>query len=165
MYQLLREIEATYGKETGERIRNVCTVVYSKVKNGNLYGWRWFIEDVVIELATYMLKDNLSHPQGGYIMCGMQSALDHARKCSALKRRGDYELVSLDNFFQVADEPADETPDTEEFLFDVEMSFGPETRDELEPFVLGQVDRISGAVRKKLHTPEFQKFLKERMSK
>ena len=165
MFRLFIDIDKTYGYEKGKKVRDVCTVVYSKVKNRNIFGWRWFIEDVIFELANYMIVDNFSHPQGGYVMCGMQSALDKSRKCNALKRRGDYELVSLDEFFQVAESIEEEVNSTQQLLFDLELSFGEKVKDELEPFLTGKVDSIADAVKKKLKTPEFRKFLKEHMKK
>lgn len=165
MFRLFIDIENAYGQEKGQKVRDVCTVVYNKVKNQNLFGWKWFIEEVISDLANYMLVDNFAHSQGGYVTCGMQAAIDHSRKCNTLKRRGDFELVSLDTFFQVEDDIPDESRDNEDFLFDLELAFGKEVRDELEPFVTGRVDKISKAIKDKLNTPEFRKFLEEYRAK
>ena len=164
MERLFKNIELTYGKDAANLCRDVTTVVRAKVIARDLFGWRHWIEDMLIDLISYMIADGFKHSGGGYVACGMQSAIDHCRYCSAAKRRGDYELVSLDEFYQVADEETYEESNEEKesrLLFDVSVRFGQVVADKLEPFVRGYEDKLDKEVKKIIMSPEFVDWFKK----
>nr|DAH56619.1 MAG TPA: hypothetical protein [Caudoviricetes sp.] len=162
MERLFRDIETQYGKEAGKTCRDVTAVVRAKIIAKDLFGWRSFIDDVLIDLVLYMINDNFAHSGGGYVACGMQSAIDHCRYCNAAKRRGNYELVSLDEFYQVADDIEDsstkEQADT--LLFDISIRWGTDLASKLEPLVRGYQDKLSNDVLKIIRSPEFVEWFK-----
>ena len=163
MNRMLKDIESAYGPEAAQLVKDCCSVARAKIVARDLFGWREFIDDVISDMALWIINEGFMKQRAGrYVSTAMQLAIDKARYCSAACRRGNYELVSLDDLFQVADETPDTADENEEFLFDIEIAFGKAVRDELEPFVTGKVDKISKAVKAKLNTPEFRKFLEER---
>jgi hypothetical protein len=163
MNVFFKAIESIYGAERGKMVRETCLCVSSKIVDRNLFGWRSFIDDVMEELVQYMIKTGFKYSGGAYVVCGMQSAIDHSRYCSRQKRRGDYELISLDELIsEDCESPkVKDVNEVTDLLFEIEVSFGKDVADELEPFLTGKVDKISKAIKKKLNTPEFRKFLEE----
>lgn len=164
MKQLLKDIRATYGKEAAKLCKEVTDVVRSKVMARDLFGWRTFLDDMLVDLVGYMVSDGFKHSGGGYVACGMQSAIDHCRYCNAAKRRGDYELISLDEFYQVADnepEENDSQAKATRLLMDVSLKFGQEVADKLEPFARGYEDTLSTELKKIVLSPEFVSWFKD----
>ena len=97
MEQLIEDIERQYGKEKAEKVRDVVVVVTAKVQAKNLFGWRSFLEDALVETISWIIRTEFQYSGGAYVACGMQSAIDHCRYCNAKKRRQDYEMLSLDD--------------------------------------------------------------------
>lgn len=161
MEQLLKDIRDAYGAQKAKMVGDVLSVVEAKVRAKNLFGWRSYITDLKIDLAAYMIESEFKWSGGGYVMCGMQSALDKSRYCSAKKRRGDYETVSLDKFFQVADETLEEESNIQKanrIIDDVRCKFGDKFAMELKPFLLGLENKLSKAVVEKLRSPEYKEW-------
>lgn len=165
MKQLLKDVELAYGEKAGKTCRDVITVVRAKVIAADYFGWRSFIDDMLIDLVMYMIKDEFKHSGGGYVACGIQSALDHCRYCNAQKRRGDYELLSLDEFFQVADEtPEDDNLErANKLVFDISIRWGQELADSVEPYLKGYEKQLSKQVLAKLKSEEFVEWFKDYM--
>lgn len=164
MTQLFNDIERAYGKKAADLARDVTSVVRAKIVDRDMFGWRQWIDDMLVDLVGYMIADGFKHSGGGYVACGMQSAIDHTRYCSAEKRRGNYELVSLDEFYQVADNDPEESNTQEQasrLLFDVELRFGKVVADKLEPFARGYEDTLSNEVKKIVMSPEFISWFKK----
>ena len=160
MRQLLKDISVVYGAEKAILAKGVIEVVNAKVRAKNLFGWKHFIQDMDVDLVGYMIETDFRYSGGAYVACGMQSAIDHARYCSAAKRRGDYETVSLDKFFQVADENEDEKKEktAEEICFAISIDFGTDFADEVLQFLHGIKKKLSEEVLSKLQSVEFIKW-------
>lgn len=159
MEKLFKDIENTYGKDKADLCRDVVSVVRAKVIAKDLFGWRTFIQEMLEDLVLYMIMDNFAHSGGGYVACGMQSAIDHCRYCNAAKRRGDYELVSLDEFFQVEDPQEDTTQQqADRLLLDITIKFGKDVADKIEPFARGYQDKLSADVLKLVKSKEFTEW-------
>ena len=165
MERLLKDVEIQYGKEAGQKSRDVVTVVRAKIIAKNLFAWRHYIDEVLIDLVGYMIATRFEYSGGAYVACGMQSAIDHCRYCNAAKRRGNYETLSLDEFYQAEDEQEDEKQSVmkhaEELCFDIQMKFGKELADELRPFLMGYETSLSKELLKKLKSKEFMSWFKE----
>lgn len=97
MEQLIKDIEREFGIEQAKKTRDVVTVVTAKVRAKNLFGWRYFIEDALIETISWMIRTEFRYSGGAYVACGMQAAIDKCRYCNAKKRRHNYEMLSLDD--------------------------------------------------------------------
>lgn len=164
MERLFKDIENAYGKDKARICRDVTSIVKAKIKAKNLFGWKDWIEEHLSGLIGYMINDDFKHSGGAYVTCGMQGAIDYARHCSAEKRRGNYELLSLDEFYQVGEDIEDsETTQSkaDELLLDIEICFGKKLADMLEPFLRGYEDKLTKDALKIVKSDKFAKWYKE----
>lgn len=158
----MTSIRLEYGEEVSREVASVLGVVRNKVIAKNLFGWREFLEDVLVDLVSYMIKTEFKYSSGAYVACGMQAAIDAARYCSAQKRRGDYETISIhliDKF--VGMEPSsDYTENVEELVQDIGKLFNKEIAESIRDFLVGKTDKLSKEVIQKCRTPEFREWLR-----
>ena len=141
MMQLIQSIRAGYGDEEANFVAGVVGVVRSKIVARNLFGWREFIDDVIVDLVAHMIATEFEYSGGAYVNCGMQGAVDACRHCSAAKRRGNYETVSLsevENFMTPQEEPSYEE-NTNELVMDIERMYGPEIAQNIADYLDGRV--------------------------
>lgn len=165
MKELIKLLETA---EQRQKASQVVRQVRANIRIKNLFGWRSYIDDVSIDLVGYMIKTDFKYTVGAYITCGMQSALDHCRYCNALKRRGDYEYVSLDSdecFLQIEDESANFERQIEreehckELYEKIAAQFGEELANQLKPVIDATEDKLDRKVLAQCKTEEFREFL------
>lgn len=165
MKELIKLLETV---EQRQKASQVVRQVQANIRIKNLFGWRSYIDDVAIDLIGYMIKTDFQYTVGAYITCGMQSALDHCRYCNALKRRGNYEYVSLDDdecFLQIEDESANIERQIEreehcnELYQKIAAQFGEELANQLKPVIDATEDKLDRKVLAKCKTEEFREFL------
>ena len=165
MKELIKLLETA---EQRQKASQVVRQVQANIRIKNLFGWRSYIDDVAIDLVGYMIKTDFQYTVGAYITCGMQSALDHCRYCNALKRRGDYEYVSLDSdecFLQIEDESANFERQMEreehcnELYQKIAAQFGEELANQLKPVIDATEDKLDRKVLAQCKTEEFREFL------
>lgn len=161
MEMIFKDIETHFGKGTAQKCRDVTSVVRAKIIAGNYFGWRSFLDDLLVDLIVYMMNDKFIHSSGAYVACGMQSAIDHCRFCSAAKRRNDYEMVSLDDFFQVEDIEDSSKEEADRLLLDISIRWGKELAEKIEPFARGYADKLEKDVLAVVRSPEFVEWFKE----
>lgn len=163
MMQLIQSIRVDYGAEEADLVAGVVGVVRSKIVARNLFGWRDFIDDVVVDLVAHMIRTEFQYSGGAYVNCGMQGAIDACRYCSAAKRRGNYETVSLsevENFMTPQEEPSNREK-TNELVVDIERMYGPEIAQNIADYLEGRVERLSKEVLAKCRTKQFRAWLEE----
>lgn len=161
MMQLIQSIRVDYGAEEADLVASVVGVVRNKIVARNLFGWRDFIDDVIVDLVAHMIRTEFQYSGGAYVNCGMQGAIDACRYCSAAKRRGNYETVSLsevENFMTPQEEPSYEEQ-TNELVMEIEMMYGPEIAQNIADYLEGRVKRLSKEVLAKCRTKEFRAWL------
>ena len=165
MKELIKLLETA---EQRQKASQVVRQVQANIRIKNLFGWRSYIDDVAIDLVGYMIKTNFQYTVGAYIICGMQSALDHCRYCNALKRRGNYEYVSLDSdecFLQIEDESAnfekklEREAHCDELYQKIAAQFGEELANQLKPVIDATEDKLDRKVLAQCRTEEFREFL------
>lgn len=164
MEQLLREVKNEYGTDAGKKAAEVVGVVRAKVTARNLFGWRSYIEDMLIDLVGYMIATEFQYSGGAYVACGMQSAIDHSRYCSAKKRRAQFEgLSSLEDWMEANQQKEDTRQRTQEqdILIDIRIRFGSSLAEKLRPFILGYELQLSEEVLKICRSKEFMEWLRE----
>ena len=162
MTQLIQSIRVEYGDEEATLVASVVGVVRSKIIARNLFGWRYFIEDVLVDLVLHMIRTEFKYSGGAYVSCGMQRAIDACRYCNAKKRRGNYETISLsevENFMTPKEEPSYEEQ-VYELVIDIEKVYGPEIAQNIADYLEGRVKRLSKEVLAKCKTKEFKDWLK-----
>ena len=165
MKELIKLLETA---EQRQKASQVVRQVRANIRVKNYFGWRTFIDDVSIDLVGYMISTDFKYTVGAYITCGMQSALDHCRYCNALKRRGDYEYVSLDSdecFLQIEDESAnfekklEREAHCDELYQKIAAQFGEELANQLKPVIDATEDKLDRKVIAQCRTAEFREFL------
>ena len=164
MERLLKDVEIQYGKEAGQKSRDVVTVVRAKIIAKNLFAWRHYIDEVLIDLIGYMIATSFEYSGGAYVACGMQSAIDHCRYCNAKKRRQDYEMLSLDDEeapIQVAGSDDARLYEIEVLCMDIASKFGEELAEELRPFLQGDEKSLDKKVLAKIQAPEFKSWFEQ----
>ena len=162
MTRLIQSIRVEYGDEEATLVASVVGVVRSKIIARNLFGWRYFIEDVLVDLVLHMIRTEFKYSGGAYVSCGMHGAIDACRYCNAAKRRGDYETISLsevENFMTPKEEPSYEEQ-VYELVIDIEKVYGPEIAQNIADYLEGRVKRLSKEVLAKCKTKEFKDWLK-----
>ena len=163
--EFLKELEAEYGKERVQLIKDVTTVVAAKVRAKNLFGWRYYIDEVLDDLIVWMIQTEFKYSGGAYVACGMQSAIDHCRYCNAAKRKANYEAYSIDRderLYQIEDKREENRKKAWELYVDIKIQFGQDLADEVKPFIDGVQKELSKEVLAKLRTPEFMDWFKAR---
>lgn len=161
---LIEDIRNTYGEAKASKVRDVVIVVTAKVQSKNLFGWRSYIEDALIETVSWIIRTEFQYSGGAYVACGMQSALDHCRYCNAQKRRHNYEMLSLDDSdspIQVSEDDDDKLSKVEALCMDIAAKFGKALAEELKPFVAGNKDSLSKEVLSKVKSKEFKQWFEE----
>ena len=166
MKQIFEDVKVMFGENQAKLSWEVTSVVRAKIQAKNLFGWRFFIDELLTDLVGYMIQTGFRYSGGAYVACGMQSAIDHCRYCNAAKRRGMYEGCSLDEFYQVAEQRPDEKQNTEaiELVVDIQSKFGEELAKQLEPFLKGEKETLEAEVLKKCRSKEFIKWFEAYMS-
>ncbi len=164
MKYLIESVRLEFGIEAANEVASVTGVVRNKVIARNLFGWRTFIEDVLIDLVQYMIQTEFKYSGGAYVTCGMQSAIDATRYCNAQKRRGNYETISIHLVEEfVSHQPAPEfNMKIEELTSEISALLNKEDTKHINDFLLGKIDRIKADVLKKCRTPEFLDWLQNR---
>lgn len=162
MKYLIESVRIEYGKDIADEVSSVTKVVRSKIVAKNLFGWRAFIDDVLIDLVAYMIKTKFRYSGGAYVACGMQAAIDAARYCSAQKRRGDYETISIhsvEKFIEV-EQSTGYAEKVEELIKDIARLLDEETAESIREFLEGGTSKLSKKVIAKCKTPEFVEWLR-----
>lgn len=161
MIELVNLIRLNYGEEQAMLVYTVSSVVRSKIQAKNLFGWREFIDDVIAGVVMHMIKTDFKYSGGAYVACGMQGAIDSCRYCSAQKRRGNYETISLDeveNFVSPTQEPS-YAEEMNELVLNIEEMYGPEIAEHIKAYLEGRISKISKEVLAKCQTEEFRELL------
>ena len=162
MNYLIKSIMIEYGEEAAKEVSTVTRVIRSKVVAKNLFGWRTYINDVLIDLVEYMIKTDFQYSGGAYVACGMQAAIDATRYCNAQKRRGNYETISIhliENFV-AKDTSYDYALKADELLEDIKKMFDEEAVEGIRDLLIGKTQKLSKEVLAKCKTPEFMEWLK-----
>ena len=169
MKELIKLLDTPEHREIATK---VVSIVKSKIIKKNYFGWTYFIEDLLVDLIGYMIADKFAHTIGGYVNCGMQSAIDHCRYCNAKCRKENYQLTSLDDedsYIQIEDPDSDlETQyERKEHMQDiyreVQDRFGKELADQLKPIIYGEDSKLERKVLQQCKSEEFREFLEELM--
>lgn len=161
MKELLRDIRISYGADKAKQCEDVIVVIRSKVLAKNLYGWRWWLDEVLEDVVAHMIRTEFSYSGGAYVACGMQGAVDKCRYCNAKKRKPNYDTVSLDLFYQVPDTTPNDAESTYDLLMAISSQFGDELAKQLEPFLLGYVDQLEKKVLDRVKEPDFANWFAE----
>ena len=165
MKELIRLLETLEQRDIATR---VLSAVKAKVRQKNYFGWTYFIDDVLIDLVGYMIADKFAHSIGGYINCGMQSAIDHCRYCNAKCRKENYRYVSLDDedsYIQIEDTESNlETnyiqKEKEAKVYQqIKERFGEELAEQLKPIIEGADTKLDKKVLSQCKSEEFKEFL------
>ena len=164
MTNLLKSIRVEYGVDTFKEVSSVLRVVKNKIIARNLFGWREFLEDVLIDLVQYMIRTDFQYSGGAYVACGMQAAIDACRYCNAQKRRGDYETISLHLVEAFVETKQDTTyaNQVHDLVVDIEYLFGKDVATHIKEYLTGKRNKISKEVLAKCRTPEFKEWLRNR---
>lgn len=158
--QLLKDLTSMYGPEAAGKAESVMVVVQAKVSGRNLFGWRSYIEQLLLDLVGYMITTDFQYSGGAYVACGIQAALDSSRYCSAKKRRDRYDNTSnLDDLEYKVSVDISSSTVRADFLEDIKASFGEELQKALEPFISGKVSKLTKDVIEKCKTEEFKRWL------
>jgi len=162
MNYLVESVRIEYGKDIADEVSSVTKVVRSKIVARNLFGWRAFIDDVLIDLVAYMIETEFRYSGGAYVACGMQAAIDAARYCSAQKRRGDYETISIHLVEKSIEskQSSGYAEKVEELIRDIERLLDEETAESIREFLEGGTSKLSKEVIAKCRTPEFVEWLR-----
>ena len=164
MTSLLESVRVEYGVEAFKEVSSVLRVVKNKIIARNLFGWREFLQDVLIDLVQYMIRTDFQYSGGAYVACGMQAAIDACRYCNAQKRRGEYETISL----HLVEAYVETQPDTNyanqvhDLVVDIEYLFGKDVATHLKEYLTGKRNKISKEVLARCRTPEFKEWLRNR---
>lgn len=161
MTYLVESIRIEYGKDIADEVSSVTRVVRSKIVARNLFGWRTFVDDVLIDLVAYMIKTEFQYSGGAYVACGMQAAIDATRYCNAQKRRGNYETISIhlvEKFVEM-EQSSGYAEKVEELIEDIATLLDEETTESIRDFLEGG-PKLSKEVIAKCKTPEFVEWLR-----
>ena len=160
---LMNLMNLEYGEDITKEVASVVRVVRSKIVARNLFGWKSFIEDVLIDTVKHMIATEFQYSGGAYVAVGMQIAIDAARYCSAQKRRGDYETVSIHSvdYFMKDDKDYIYSFRVDELVEGASEMLGKETAEQVRKFLLGEIPKLSADVLAKCRTPEFVRWLKQ----
>ena len=137
-----------------EKVRKVKQYIPGMLRTKNLFGWRYFVEDLKVDIECEIYKYEEKHLAGvpgyekeqgvgAYCNMAIQGAINYAAACNAQKRRLNFEATSLDSLVetekgsmskQVPAAPDDEAAKVE-LLLSIELEFGDRIR-ELAQLVL-----------------------------
>lgn len=162
MNSLLESIRIEFGEDVFKEVSSVLRVVRNKIIAKNLFGWRTFIDDVLIDLVQYMISTDFQYSGGAYVACGMQAAIDACRYCSAQKRRGDYETISIHLIEAFTKQDKTYAEQVQDLVTDMKHLFGEDIAEHLEEFLTGKRAKISEEVLARCRTPEFEEWLRSR---
>jgi len=161
MKELIRMLET---KEQQIKADKVVNLLKKQIMEKNLYGWRWYIDDVIVKIVHHMIKTEFKLTIAVYVRAGMQRAITQLRYATCAKRRGNYELVSLDDV-QVGDDSMEEEMDTaqrqNELYIKIMLNYGKELAEQLKPIIYAEETRLEKKVLRKVRTEEFREFLKD----
>lgn len=162
MNSLLESVRIEFGEDVFKEVSSVLRVVRNKVVAKNLFGWRTFIDDVLIDLVQYMIGTDFQYSGGAYVACGVQAAISAARYCSAQKRRGNYETVSIHLVEAFVKQDRTYAEQVQDLVTDMKHLFGEDIAEHLEEFLTGKRAKISKEVLARCRTPEFEEWLRSR---
>lgn len=148
-------------KENAARAQKVVKVLYAKTRDRNLFGWRYFMDDVLSEIVYTMIKEDFEKSDALYIYIGTQMTIDKARYCSAQKRRQNFESVPYEECFNVADNSHKHTMEKMILLEDIKKLLSPEQYELAEGVILYE-QKLTKRQRQALNIPSLTKYLKER---
>lgn len=164
MERLLRSIRIEYGSEIHEKVADVTSVLRSKIVNRNLFGWTYFINDVLTDVVAYMIQTDFQYSGGAYVYCGWHNAVSAARYCGAQKRRGNYDYRNLDidevQKVMVFESEPNYSDKAYDLYIAIEYDWGHELAEELKPFINGEQDKLSKDLIAKCKSPEFIEWLR-----
>lgn len=129
-----------------EKVRAVKKYISTVVRAKNFFGWRYFIEDLKVDIECEIYKYEDLHRQGkykengigAYCTMAMQGAINYAAKCNALKRKINFEAISLDAVLETEKNttrpiqlsaPKDDSLAQMELLMSIEQTFGEEIQE------------------------------------
>lgn len=153
-------LELLSTRDEKAKAREVISSLRNRIVRKNYFGWRSFIDDVLSDVVGHMIKTNFEKPLKHYIICGMQSAIDHCRYCNAKKRRGNYETVSLDEIGDVADLQQANDMKAHELYASIILLYGKEVANSLKGIIFNTDDTVDVKLLKKIKTDEFKEFLR-----
>lgn len=154
--------------EERSKAMTVVTQVKAKIRNKNLFAWRYFIDDVVVDLVSYMIATHFQYSVGAYVTCGMQSAIDHCRYCNAKCRRENFESVSVDDddtYLQIEDKGSNmesqliAEDEKSELYQKIAAEYGDALAEQLKPVIYNETDKLDRKVLQQVRTEEFREFL------
>lgn len=90
--------------EVRQKVFAVRQYIDTMLRQRNLFAWRYFIEDLKVDIELEIYKYEELHRQGKYKETGagaycnmaLQGALNYAAMYSAQKRKANFECMSLD---------------------------------------------------------------------
>ncbi len=167
-----------------EKVRKVKAYIYHTLAKKNLFAWRDFVEELSSDMEAFIYSQEQliaagelyvgkgdtrrqvkDLGAGAYCRAALQGALNYASWASALKRRLNYESISLDAILevegggiqlQVADN--DTSIQESDLYMSIEMQFGKEIYALAQRVLNGE--NIGAAELRKLRTPEMLALLK-----
>ena len=142
-----------------DRARKVINILVYKIKSRNIFGWRYFLDDVVTLVLTYMAQTNFEIGIGAYVNYGMQGAIDHSRYCNAKKRRGNFEAIPIDDCLGIEDDGQTNQIKCLEICIAVEQKFGKYVAEILKPVIYGEQVKLDAHISKIIKTEEMKEFL------
>lgn len=161
MKELVNMLETQEQRIKADKVINILK---RQIIDKNLFGWRWYIDDVIVKIVHHMIKTDFSLTVAVYVRAGMQRAITQLRYANAQKRRGNFELVSLDEV-QVGDngmeEAIDESQRQNELYIKIMVNYGKDLAEQLKPLIYGEETRLERRVLKKVKNEEFKAFLKD----
>ena len=167
-----------------DKVRRVKAYIHYILAAKNLFAWKDFVEELTSDMEAFIYQQEQliavgelyvgkgenrrqvkEQGAGAYCRAALQGALNYASWASALKRRLNYESLSLDALleteegdmpFQLADN--DTAILESELDMSIELQFGKEIHNLVQRVLNGE--SLSSAELRKLRTPEMYALLR-----
>lgn len=166
MKELIRLLET---REQQVKADKVVNLLKKQITGKNLFGWRYYIDDVIVKIVQHMIATDFRYTVAIYVRAGMQRAITQLRYANRKKRKGNFETISLDDDIQISDNSFEEAIDTSsrqsELYIKIMQTFGKNLAEQLKPIIYGEEDKLERKVLRKCRNEEFREFLKETSTK
>ena len=162
-----------------EKVLKVRQYIDGKVRARNLYGWRFFVDELKVNMEMEIYKHEELFRQGvhneygigAYCNMALQGALNFAAMCATNKRKINFEATSLDALVETEKGsmskqiPSRDSEDASrvELLVSIQQEFGTRIQELAEKVMNGeQLDRKELAeLRKSTKNPKMRNLLTE----
>lgn len=167
MDMLLEDVRDGYGLEIAKKVSCVFGILISNVRSRNLFGLSEYLEDLKIDLLTYMIETEFRYSVSAYVTCGLQSAVDKSRYYSAQKRkpqfdRGQRMFVDLSELNVGLEDTKCYDDQLEVLLEDISSAFGvsiaKEVRELLQQKDGVRFNKLAEALRVKLQEEPYRSW-------